>query len=158
MKYLTMILFIVLNVTNTSCQSIKGKGFEGCIFDKEHFALVSIKNQKSIRYTQSKDDILKAEKLLKESIKQMYSPLVNQREGCPIIHKNLKKYVRQYLGFVNNEGKKIICINFLWKKGGLTEGISKDIVNVSDGCSHYWKVKVNLATGKLFDLKINGSA
>jgi hypothetical protein len=35
---------------------------------------------------------------------------------------------------------------------------SKDIVCILDGCSHFWKINVNLTKEELFDLKINGSS
>ena len=76
---------------------------------------------------------------------------------CPIIHEKLQKYVRQYVGFVNMKGQKIIWVNCLWNKS-LEERAGKDVIIVDDGCSYFWDVEVNLNTGELANLMINGSA
>lgn len=157
MKFLISLLICFYAMGNNYPSMIKGKGFKGYIFDKEHFALVSIESQ-SERYTPCKDDILLAEDILNKKIETINTPLVNQGGHCPIIHKNLKKYIRQYVGFTNKNGEKVIWINFLWNKKGMQDKSSKDIINVLDGCSHYWKVEINLTKKELYNLRINGSA
>ncbi|MGE5383670.1 MAG: hypothetical protein ACM3PX_09610 [Omnitrophica WOR_2 bacterium] len=135
---------------------ITGKGFKGYIFDKEHFVLISIENQ-SERYTPCNDDILLAEEILNEKIEIVNNPQLNQGDHCPIIHKNLKKYIRQYVGFINKNGEKVIWINFLWNDKGMQDEVSKDIINVLDGCSYYWQIEINLTKKELYNLCINGS-
>jgi hypothetical protein len=85
--------------------------------------------------------------------------LLNQVGNCPVIHKKLSKYKRQYVGTKTENGDKVIWINFIWSKDkDALVKLSEEIIIVLDGCSYYWSVKVNLTTGKLFDLSINGSA
>ena len=90
---------------------IKGKDFVGYIFNENHFVLMTIENQKT-RYTPSKVDILILEQILKNKLRCENSEQTNQNNECPVINKNLKNYVRQYVGFINTEGEKIIWINF----------------------------------------------
>ena len=76
----------------------------------------------------------------------------------PIIHENLPKYRRQYVGNINKKGQKIIWINFLWTKENDESRLAKDVLYVDDGGSYYWNIKVNIVTEELTDLMINGVA
>lgn len=147
-------LFISSKQTNDVIY-IKESTFEGYIFDKNYYALISIKKQKE-RYTPTKEDIIKAESVIERNLSRANKFLENQGENCPIIHKNLRNYTRQYLGFINNHGDKIIWINFIWKSKTIEDNLSSDILFMMDGCSYYWNIKVNLNSKKLFDLHING--
>jgi hypothetical protein len=131
-----------------------GKGYEGYIFDENHIVMLSVPNQKS-RYTPTKKDIEVAENLLKEKLPLLNKDHINQIGRCPIIEKNLKKYKRLYVGFENYKGDKILWINFVWDKEKELL-LSKEIIHVLDGCSYYWNIKVNISTGEVFDLNING--
>lgn len=104
-------------------------------------------------------EVKKAEQLLAAQIEELNKEKLNQnREDCPVIDKNLGKYIRQYIGFINTSGEKIILMNMLWAKGVDSEGLDSEYILVLDGCSHYWKIKVNLSNNILYDLEVNGSA
>src|SRR2546428_9441114 len=137
---------------------IKGNQFEGYILPKEYTSdLLSFENLKS-RFTPSKEDIIKAEELIKKQLAGLNKSLNNQGNECPIIHNNLKKYRRQYLGYITNEGERIIWVNFIsWKDKSHTTEIGKDVIIILDGCSYYWNIKVNLNKEKVFDLRVNGT-
>ena len=154
MNKLLISLFFTFFLSNESI-FINGKDFKGYIFDKNHFILMTIDNQ-SKRYTPSKEDIFLAESIIKDKLKSLNASLINQGGNCPIIHKKTKKYIRKYVGFINNRNEKIVWINFIWKDKFLNEKISKDIIQVSDGCSYYWNIKVNLDAKNLNNLNING--
>lgn len=133
---------------------IKGRGYEGYIFNENHTIGFSIPDQKG-RFTPSVKDIDYAEKLLKEKIRSLNRLHENQMEGCPVIEKKLRKYKRQYVGFVNKNNEKIIWVNFIWHRNA-GSWISEDIIFAMDGCSHYWKVKINLNQHVVYDLVVNG--
>lgn len=154
MNKLMISLFLILFLSSESIL-INGKDFTGYIFDKNHFVLMTIDNQ-SKRYTPSKEDIYLAESIIKDKLKGLNTNLINQGDNCPIIHKKTKKYIRQYVGFINNRNEKIVWINFIWKYKFSNEKISKDIIEVMDGGSYYWNIKVNLNAKTLNDLDING--
>lgn len=46
----------------------------------------------------------------------------------------------------------------LWAEDVDYGGLASEYILVFDGCSRYWKIKVNLSSGKVHDLEINGSA
>jgi hypothetical protein len=148
------ILIICTALTdNTPCH-IKEKGFEGYIFPKEYALVISFEDTKD-RYTPTRQDIINVESIIKEQLATINKPLTNQVNGCPIIYKELKKYKRQYVGYINKEGDSIIWVNFIWGKH-ISDTWNKDVVIVLDGCSYYWNIKVNLSKKKAFDLQVNG--
>jgi hypothetical protein len=108
-----------------------------------------------LRFTPTQDDILLAERLLREQLNDLNSDKINQGLGCPTIHKNLNKFARQYIGFINDEGEKIVWINAVWHTK-VPEYFEEDVVFVLDGCSYYWQIEVNLKTKKVAKLQING--
>lgn len=133
---------------------VKGRGYEGYVFEASH-PLWFTGNDPERRFTPSRDEIRYAEGLLKKQIRVLNARHENQIGHCPIIDKNLRKYKRQYVGLLNAENEKIIWFNCIWGKKAGSE-ISKEIIQVFDGCSYYWGVKINLNTGVVYDLTING--
>ena len=83
--------------------------------------------------------------------------MVENQEGmCPIIDEHIRKYTRQYVGFTDINGAKIIWINAVWDDK-MQKQLSQDIVRASGGCGHYWSIKVNLDTEKVYGLEVNES-
>lgn len=123
--------------------------------------------QHKTKFSPSIDEISLAENLLKSNIQIVNSDKLNQGNGCPIIHKNLNKYLRQYMGYIDANGEKIIHVNFEWNRYSILQNI-RGIYRIDsdswkrewqisfDGCSFNWELKINLAKEKLFDLSING--
>lgn len=138
---------------------VEGSGFEGYIFPESYDnTLMHIEDGKQ-RFTPTIADINKAEKIIKEQLVCLNKQRVNQVDGCPTIHKKLKKYVRQYIGVVNSEGEKVIWVNFIWKdKTENLPQLDQEIGVVLDGCSYYWNLKVNLDSKEAYDLQVNGVA
>lgn len=162
MKYIFILSFFFLALAPLDAQKstyIKGKGYDGYIFDKNHFIFLSIKNQKE-RYTPTLDDIKLAERILKDSVDtemEKYCPYPCKLNGEDrITKKYLRKYKRQYVGFLTNEGDIIVYINLLKDKGISKEKLSSDIVMVLDGGSNYWMIYINITKRELFGLSING--
>jgi hypothetical protein len=122
------------------------------------------------RFTPTYNEIEAFEKKLRSKLKLINKKRWNQKNSCPVIHRNLKKYLRQYLGFIDENGNKYLLINFLWKDDTFLNETEKDEYYNElgdwrkhwqvwfDGCSHYWNVKYYLESDKLFDLYINGSS
>ncbi len=95
--------------------------------------------------------------MIKEQIKDLNSNKINQVKGCPIIHKKLKHYKRQYFGYIDENGNKIIWVNFIFYKK-LPNNWDKELQIILDGCSYFWNIKVNLMSKEVFDLNVNGLA
>ena len=134
---------------------IKEKGYNGYIFNKEHFIFMSVEDQRE-RYTPTKENIAQVEKLLNDSINYI---LKNQNQCKPPINKKtLKKYRRQYVGFLTKDNDIIIWINFINNKDTSDKELSEDVVRVFDGGSNYWSVFVNLTKKKLLEMRVNGTS
>ena len=149
------ILFIANYVYSQEVVYVKGKGYEGYIFPKEHstWGFPPEKN----RYTPNLEDIAQAEKILQDSIGTDYVKS-NQEAYCkPPINKNtLKGYVRQYVGYSTEDGE--ITIHIYLNKGIEMDKnkLSEDIITVFGGGSNHWRIKINISTKELFDMQVNG--
>lgn len=153
MKYI-ILLFLsscFIHAQNVA-EHFKTRQFEVAIFPESSNDLMQ-----QNRFTPTKEEIFEAEKVLKSKLKEANRNLENQYNS-PIIHRNLKKYKRQYFGFINDKGEKILYINSLWKKNEEETKWLQQIIMVSDGGSHYWNIEYNLETDELINLSVNGSA
>lgn len=136
--------------------AVKGKSYRGFVFDSSVFIFKSIDGQKN-RYNLTNADVEKVENILCEKLTEINRKRVNQvASGCPVIHKRLKKYYRQYVGFLNQEGDIVVWVNLFWDKE-LIERATEEIIEVNDGCSYYWNIEVNITTSELKNLIVNGS-
>ena len=161
-----MAFIIVENPTDYSTVIRKGR-VRGVIFRENGTCFMCLQDIK--RFTPTISDIEKAERILKENLESLNESRMNQVDNCPIIHKNLKYYRRQYFGYIDNNGNKIIYTTFNWDRYTLCDrlrGNSKDendnwkkeVEMGLDGCSYHWEIKINLGTKELFELGINGVA
>ena len=152
-----------------SNELIDHKNFQGVIFSKTYKNSYYKILEENNRFTPSKKDIELFERNLKKKLTGINKNHLNQTHSCPVIHKKLNNYNRQYLGFIDENGKKYLLINFLWKESEDEKIINAEYYNelgdwkkhwqiIHDGCSHFWNVKYYLTSGELFDLQINGSA
>ena len=95
-------------------------------------------------------------KLMQKKIAYLNRNHENQEGMCPVIDEFLTKYTRQYIGFTDINGGRIIWINCVWDDN-VAKQLSQDIVRTSGGCGRYWSVKVNLDTQKVYGLEVNES-
>ena len=181
MRYLSILLLLLIvcsckanyeliETDSPDLIGIKSNKFRGTIFKDsypfKHFYVSDIDSTK--RFIPTKKDIAEAERILKEQIKGLNKSKTNQFGDCPVIHRNLSKYFRQYVGFYDTDGNKMIHINFLWDRHSLKDRLlgyaapensyNDDYATVFDGCSNYWQVNINLTTKKASDLQVNGVA
>ncbi|MFA0963838.1 hypothetical protein AB9P05_18680 [Roseivirga sp. BDSF3-8] len=160
MKLFEILAIILLSSTFACSQSKKmfdiDESYKGVIVTKDVDIFVDDKKE---WFEPTLEEVKKAEQMLANQIEKINKWKLNQvSKQCPVIDKNLNKYIRQYIGYTNTSGEKIILINMLWAKDVDYGGLDTEYILVFDGCSHYWKVKVNLSSGKVYDLEINGSA
>ena len=67
---LIVCIFLCLEGYSQESTLMRGKGYAGYSFNKSHGVFISIENQQE-RYTPTKEDIVLAEKILKDSIKNV---------------------------------------------------------------------------------------
>jgi hypothetical protein len=130
---------------------IKGRDFEGCVFGSNYIAIYS-REQNATSYTPSADEIILAEKILRQTI-----DTIHYYGHEYFVRKNLKKYIRQYFGYVSATGEKVIYISALWKNNKDRQWLT-DYISVEDGGDYYWQIKINLSSQKCLMFSINGEA
>ncbi|WP_133257059.1 hypothetical protein [Hymenobacter edaphi] len=158
---------------------VKGNNFEGAIFSSEYnpdlgvFDITRSFRQYqagiSHRFTPSFSQAELAERILQKNLRHHNRKTAYQGRGYgPVIHRRLKKYQRQYLGYTSSDNEQIIFINASWERHTLIDRLQdlyprdetwkSDYKLVLDGGSYYWCIEVNLTTGKLAGLGVNGIA
>ncbi|WP_156126178.1 hypothetical protein [Hymenobacter sp. DG25B] len=159
MNCLLTFLILLISIINTSIQTngeiIEEKKFSGVIFPAG-FKISEL--SKTERWTPSKREIEIAEEdLTLFMITQGHFNLSNQGNGCPIIYKNLKNYIRQYAGYISPKGHKMIYINCFWHKSNI-KNWKTNFVLVFDGCSNYWQIQYDVDDQKFIGFLVNGRA
>jgi len=154
--------------TPTDYTTVVKKGrTTGVIFTKDADCFLCFQDKN--RFTPSLADLEEAERILKDNIKSANELGINQVDNCPVIHKNLRYYRRQYFSYVDDDGDRIIYATFNWDRYTLLDrlrGIYRNEQNkwkqeremVLDGCSYHWEIKINLDRCELFDFDVNGVA
>lgn len=145
-----------LNDTICDVIYIKTENYEGIIFGK--YCLENWVIEKN-RWTPTEDNIEIAEILIKKYIlKQVKRKGLINQYNSPIIHLNFDKYLRQYMGYLNKHGERIIRINCFWKdyESKYYPDWKTRWIEVFDGGSYYWQIEVNIDKKKCFDYDVNG--
>lgn len=135
---------------------VKTKDYEGVIFGK--MGPANYTDDKEYRWTPTPAEIEEVETLMKKHILKTVRKrgLINQFGDRPVIHENFEKYIRQYMGYINQKGQKIVWVNCFWKA---YENEFPDwkthLVDVMDGGSYFWHIKVNLNNKKCTSYIVN---
>lgn len=181
MRYLPILILLLficsckanyelIKTDNADLIGLKSNRFRGTIFKQSYpFKNMYVSDIDSTkRFTPSQEEIAEAEEILRKQIKELNKNKPSQLGSCPVIHRNLNNYFRQYVGFYDAEGNKVIHINFLWDNYSLKDRVrgynapennyNDDYIVAFDGCSNYWQVNINLTTKKASDLQVNGLA
>ncbi len=132
---------------------VLGSNYHGYVFNKDWSVDIMVENQDG-RFTPEDIDIAKGEKLMQKKLAFLNRNHENQEGMCPIIDEHIRKYTRQYVGFTDVNGAKILWINAVWDEN-MEKQLSKDIVRATGGCGRYWSIKVNLDTEKVYGLEVN---
>ncbi len=115
----------------------------------------------------SPEDLQKIEKILAKCIKD-YNPEQEKqfKKNCDKhpeykLYKkdfiiDIKRYKRQYMATINSKGEKEIWINCFCNTHNLNW--RKQIISVRDGGNCYFNLKINLTTGRYYELMVNGDA
>ena len=162
MKQLLIICFfscLALNVVSqTTNEVIERKDYKGIIFSSD-FKLRS--DDTVSRWTPSAAEIEELENNLGNFLtEKSKTTLINQGNGCPIIHKKLRHYIRQYAGYISDKGDKRIYVNCFWDEDDKTFPLDwkNRLVQVFDGCSYYWQIHYNVTKKTFNGFSVNGSA
>jgi hypothetical protein len=102
----------------------------------------------------SHEEIIAIEKIIKPQIKKTTAEWRLEKDIAS--DKNFY-YNRQYIAAVNENGEKLVWINFFchdtWKD---SYDLTKTRLNISDGGKCYFKLKVNISQKKIINYRFNG--
>ncbi|MDR0972418.1 MAG: hypothetical protein LBM61_00345, partial [Prevotellaceae bacterium] len=108
--FLMLLLFLIGSLSYAQeVTFIKEKEYSGYIFPRG----ISIWGfpAEGNRYTPSIEDVFAAERILKDSISSIYvKSHQEQYVSYPINKRSLKKYIRQYVGYLNRHNEPILWI------------------------------------------------
>ena len=156
----------VEEVTDHSSHII-GNNFEGIIFHEDYYEHADDTTERNIkRFTPSNEDIILTESVLKTEGKN------KQNKGDrKYIFNNLEKYRRQYIGFFDKKGDKIIYINSFrvdddWADKKIKIGNGgleiptwyNTLFKVFDGGGSFWQIGIDLRKKQIIGMSVNGVA
>ena len=134
---------------------IWGNNYHGWSFHQDWEVDFTIENQDG-RFTPTDAEIAEAERIIQKRIAYVNRDHYNQQGMCPVIDEHMRMYRRQYVGFTNDRGDHVIWANFLWDDELTDEKLASDVLLTRGGCGHFWHIKCNLATRKVYGLEVNG--
>lgn len=139
---------------NENAYLIRNNNSIGEVF-KENFETNEI--DKSLkRFTPTIEEFNQAEEILKLDLKKR-----NKSKDKRFIFRNLKDYKRQYLGYINSNGDKMLHVSFDLDKNSKNQDDrfwKEEYKMILDGGVSYWITIINLKTNKLESFAINGVA
>jgi|688.fasta_scaffold923732_2 hypothetical protein len=145
--------FLSAQINFIKADSFQLNSIQIAIFPKEYDDIY-LKN----RYTLTKEEVEMAEKNLRDCFSNII-PYSGYPKQVIFIVKHYNEFKRQYFGYLDSNGNKIIEINCFRSKHPwiLKDWLKKRII-VNDGGSNFWSVKYNTQTHEFFQLVINGSS
>lgn len=133
---------------------VQGVNYEGYAFNEDFETDITVENQAG-RFTLTPAEIDTVERLIKKKIAKMNHTHEHQpNKECQLIDEHLDKYKRQYIGFINDEGDKVVWVNFL-RDRRFDKLLLYEIPNITGGCSNFFHVKVNIDHHYLYGLEVN---
>lgn len=112
------------------------------------------------KFTPTIEEIGLAKELSKnhiDSLEQNRDSKIVKQYG-KLLKFNNTDYYRQYVGFIDNKGNRIIFINAVCKAYGQKSDLTKNWIFVLDGGSCFYQIKIDLTNKKCFDFSVNGEA
>jgi hypothetical protein len=134
---------------------IKTDKIVGYVFPEKQAVAKYIYEEARSRFTPTRQEVIDAEAIITRELKKMNDSVGLKVPDIGTIYRNLDGYVRQYVGFIDRTGAKVIWVNFVKAGRGYEERLEKYVIEVSDGGTSYWNVKVHLTEVGLFGLRIN---
>ena len=131
-----------------------GNNYHGWAFHQDHEVDITVENQDG-RFTPTDAEIADAERLIQKRIHYINREHINQGGMCPVIDEHMRLYRRQYVGFTNDRGDHIVWVNYLWDENLTDTQLASDVLLMRGGCAHFWHLKCNLTTRKVYGLEVN---
>jgi hypothetical protein len=113
-----------------------------------------------IKFTPSIDEVLLAKEIsIKyiDSLEKVRDPKIKKHYG-KILNSNHKDYYRQYVGYIDKEGNRVIFINAGCSASGENKNLDRIWIFVLDGGSCYFQIRIDIKKKKCIHFNVNGDA
>jgi len=166
-------LFFILTIF-TNCNQINNQNIspDNFLIDTSKIAIFPCDTnlnlfKNCINTALTNEDIKEIEELLRKCIEE-YNPEMERKfyeykakHPSSNLEKEqftikLSRYKRQYIAVVNSRGEKVVWINCFCNT--YDNNWKENLIFVKDGGNCFFNLKVNLKTGKYYDLIVNGEA
>lgn len=167
MKLKFLILFIILNTTCiTYCQS------SDCFVTKKFKAVIFPDSYKSVwlyldsfkRFTPNRLEVTQTEETLQHQIRRIVKSNNRKISSFEIkdrkrVYRYFKHYKRQYFGYLNSKGERILLIHaYLGRKRLGPNDCDTEYFLIFDGGASVWDIEFNLETRTFSGFGTNGYA
>jgi len=133
---------------------VTGRQYKGAILSADQHT-PKLDETMTSRFTPTINEVDKLENELKRRIKEINKNRPGQgRHYGPKVDKHLRRYIRQYIGFINDKNEKVIYVGLHWK--GRAHNWKHNFVMVLDGGSYHWSIEYNLDRDEFFQFGVNG--
>lgn len=162
-------LSFCLSIATTSCgrshkkktdQGIKDKSIQ---IDTSETAIITFDKKRNYSFdpsymqaTLTQDDISSIDRLLIACVTDYNNSLDEEHKGWSIDLKQ-NHYRKQLIAVTNSKGEKEVWVNCFCDTWG-NNNWKTSILLVHDGGNCYFNFKINLATKKFYNLRVNGEA
>lgn len=146
-KIISVLLMIVVPCLCFSQKKISmpvsGHHFKGYVFSKDYYVF----GYSDKRCDLTLNDIKKSESIMHAFFAARHMKKIIRRE-----------YIRQYFGFLDENGHKIVYINLIRRRSAKQFSMSTEYVSVYDGGDDFWNILIDLNEEKVINYNINGVA
>ncbi|NIG53540.1 hypothetical protein [Chitinophaga sp. Cy-1792] len=149
-KCLVLILLFVSNCVLGQAGHIKEPDYEGYIFPASFKKVEKwVFEEARGRFTPTPAEIAIVERIVKLQLEEEEKTSSYKLHICA----HLKMYKRQYVGFFDKSGHKVIWVNALLSNYPFP--LSSQIIEVDDGGESFWQMLIDLKEKKGFGFSIN---
>lgn len=135
-----LLTLIMLSIVLNNAVFVEGKNYKGYIFPKEYENKYFIRSTNKF-FTPTINDINEVEKLLIIKAKDIKRNKISTQNKC-WNYNDLCKYNRQYFGEFDDNGNKMIFINFVLKKSTPDNWNKEIVILLEDNCKNVWNDKI----------------
>lgn len=136
----TLLILITVSIVLNNTVFVEGKNYKGYIFSKEYENKYFIRSANKF-FTPTINDINEVEKLLIIKAKDIKRNKISTQNKC-WNYNDLCKYNRQYFGEFDDNGNKMIFINFVLKKSTPDNWNKEIVILLEDNCKNVWNDKI----------------
>ena len=136
----TLLILITVSIVLNNTVFVEGKNYKGYIFSKDYENKYFIRSTNKF-FTPTVDDIKEVEKSLIIKAKEIKKNKILTQNEC-WNYNDLYKYNRQYFGEFDENGNKLIFINFVLKKSTPDYWNKEIVVLLEDNCKNVWNDKI----------------